>query len=93
MKSPEKDTPVGANVNTNNNTNNVNVNVKIEHPKKRSNTKKSKSNWLKKAIVGGLIAVAVSVAIYYLTVGTGNKSRLDVPASQHKVEPMTSTTN
>jgi hypothetical protein len=53
--------------NINHNTNNVNLNVKLEQPRKRIYNKKNKSNWIKKAIVGGLITVAISLAIYYFT--------------------------
>jgi hypothetical protein len=55
-----------ANANNNNNSNNVNVNVNVS-PARRSYNRKPKNNWLVKAIVGGIIALAVSVIGYYLT--------------------------
>jgi hypothetical protein len=56
-----------ANVNTNTNNNNVNVNVKIEPTRKRAIKKKRKSDWLAKAIIGGLITLLISIAYYYIT--------------------------
>ncbi len=59
-----KDDSAGYN-NINNNTNNVNVNVKLESPKRRSTKstapKKEEAGWFKKAIIGGCIALVVSV--------------------------------
>lgn len=58
------------NTNTNNNTNNVNVNVNVHEPKRRSYTKKKKeTGWLTKAIVGGIIALAVSILAYKYNTG------------------------
>jgi hypothetical protein len=54
------------NINTNNNTNNVNVNVKVEQPKKRSYNRKQKSNWVKKAFIGGLITLAFSMLAFFV---------------------------
>jgi hypothetical protein len=50
--------------NKNNNTNNVNVNVKLVHPKTNAPAK-AKPNWVVKAIVIGLIGLAISLLGYY----------------------------
>ena len=62
------------NNNTNNNTNNVNVHVKVEHPKaprKAASNKKEKPNWWTRTLIGGIIALILSVAGYYATNGWG----------------------
>lgn len=61
---PQKTDPAGF---TNNNINNNIIN--IEFPKDPINSKNSpqkKSNWLLKAIVGGLITLIVSMCVYFL---------------------------
>jgi hypothetical protein len=74
-----KDKPT--NLNTNNNTSNVNVNVKVEGPKRQSPKKKS-SNWLPKAVIGGIIALLLSAGGYYI-----KKSMDDKGANSGTVSP------
>lgn len=68
-----KSNPINSNVN--NNTNHVNVNVKVESPKKRTYNKKRKYSWVQRAVVGALITVCISCAIYYIRKGMDSKSR------------------
>jgi hypothetical protein len=55
-------------VNNNNNTTNVNVNVELPKKKayKASTKKKTDPSWLKKLIVGGIVAFILSIAGYYI---------------------------
>jgi hypothetical protein len=66
-----------ADKNINTNTNNVNVKVDVKQPRaKRDNPKKShKPNWLTRAIVIGIITLAVSVGAYYLKNSLDNKPK------------------
>ncbi len=62
------ETPATAsNVNNNNNVNNINVNVKLDHPKTYSSSKgNDKPNWIKKAIVLGVITLTLSLIGYFI---------------------------
>ncbi len=54
------------NNNTNNNTNNVNVNVNVEHPRSNPEKKKEDPNWYTRTILGGIIALILSIGGYYI---------------------------
>jgi hypothetical protein len=59
----KEETPANSNINTNN------INIKIEQPKasrKITSPKKDKPNWIVKAIVIGVIGLALSLIGYYL---------------------------
>lgn len=59
-----KEEKVGnSNINTNNITNNIKVDVKA--PKRAYTKRKTNSNWLVKAIIGGVITIIVALIIYY----------------------------
>lgn len=67
-----KSTPTNNNVNTNNNT--VKVNVNIKHPKTKPSQKKSNPNWYMKTILGGIIALALSLGFYFIKKNLDSKS-------------------
>lgn len=56
--------PVNSNINRNNN--NVNVKVDLHHPKKSITKKKTKPNWLLRAIVIAIIGFVLSLIAYYI---------------------------
>ena len=70
-----KDKPTNANTNDNVNTNTTNVNV--GHSKKNSSKSKSRPNWYTRVIVGGIIALALSLCSYYI------KNNLDKKSKDH----------
>ena len=69
--------PTETNSNINNNTNNVNVNVTVEKPKRQYIKKKSEPNWDLRTILGGIIALILSLGGYYIKKGmdSGSKAR------------------
>lgn len=60
----KQETPF-SNINTNNNINNINVNVKVPRSRKQV-SKKSKPNWILKAIIVGIIGLVISFLTYYI---------------------------
>jgi hypothetical protein len=62
------------NTNTNNNVNNNTVNNHIIIPEALVKTPENKSTWLKKAIVGGIITIVMSLVIYYAKENIFNKN-------------------
>lgn len=59
---------VNKNTNINNNINyhTHNISVKVPKTKKDTSAKKTKPNWILKAVVVGLITLAVSIIAYYV---------------------------
>jgi hypothetical protein len=79
---PAKEKPTNVNTNTNNNTNNVNVKVNVERPKKAIAKKTSSLSWLKKTIIGGIIALLLSVTGYYIKKQLDNKGGANSEATK-----------
>ncbi len=76
-----KDNPTNVNTNNNNNT----IDIKIDaRPKRAYTKKKSNPNWYTRTIIGGIIALLLSIAGYYI------KSSLDNDGSKTNVEPINS---
>ena len=82
MATKEKPT----NVNTNNNNIHVNVNVPNNTSKKKSDP-----NWYVRTIVGGIIALILSVGGYYIKKNLDEKSRNDGASSQTDPRPIETT--
>lgn len=81
-----KSAPVNNNVN--NNTNNVNVNVHVKEPRKRTVKKASKPSWITKAIVGGVIALVVSVSVYFINKNLDSKSSTNTLKIEENQKPI-----
>lgn len=79
-KKQEKDIHIA---NNNRNVNNNTVHVNVELPKK-DEPKKKNTNWLLKSLVGGIIAIAVSLAIYY---GKKNFDKTDKSNNIENLDP------
>ncbi len=62
------------NNNVNNNTNNVNVNVHVPRSKKATAKKKEQPNWYTRTIVGGAIALILSLCGYLVKKNMDDKS-------------------
>ncbi|MGZ4054397.1 MAG: hypothetical protein ACXVDZ_17010 [Bacteroidia bacterium] len=76
---------VNTNNNTNNNTNHFDIKVALEHPK--SPEKEKKPNWYMIKIVGAIIAIAVSLAIYYGKKTMDKEAGSTTPHEIHSVQP------
>lgn len=63
---PPKAKPTESNVNNNHNTNNINLNVNIPHTEQATNKEKSEPNWWTRTVIGGIIALILSLCGYYL---------------------------
>ena len=74
--------------NTNTNTNNINVNVNVEHPQTKSSKKESKPNWYMRAILGGLIALALSLLGFYLKNKMGDDKSKASTTMEQNVQPI-----
>ncbi|MES2285437.1 MAG: hypothetical protein V4547_07090 [Bacteroidota bacterium] len=81
-----KSTPSNNNVNTNNNTNNVNVNVNVKHPETKSSQKKSNPNWYTRTILGGIIALALSLCLYLIKKNLDAKSGATTTPAQYNAK-------
>lgn len=81
-----KSAPVNNNVN--NNTNNVNVNVHVKPPRKKTVKKESTPNWYTKAIVGGTIAIVVSISVYYINKNLDAKGAPGTTNIEHNQKPI-----
>jgi hypothetical protein len=71
--------------NSNVNTNNSNINIKVDaRPKRTYTKKKSEPNWYARTIIGGIIALLLSIAGYYI------KNNLNNGGSKTNAEPVNS---
>lgn len=67
MAVKKKEEPPFTVSNVNNNTNNVNVKVELpKRPRKAPAPKQKKPNWLKRAIIIGLISLGVTLIAYFV---------------------------
>ncbi len=82
-----KNTPTDSNINTNNNTNNVNVNVKVHQPKRAATKKKPEPNWYARTIIGGIIALVLSLCGYYLK-NNMDKDKENVLTTEPVINPV-----
>lgn len=64
-KSTNSRSNTNKNVNTNNNVNNNTIHNNVFIDRESVNVSAKKSNWFMKAVIGGIITIAVSLAIYY----------------------------
>ena len=77
------------NVNTNNNTSNVDIKIDAR-PKRVYLKKKSKPNWYTRTIIGGIIALLLSIAGYYfknITDNGGSKTKAESVNSSNQIKP------
>lgn len=83
-----KSTPSNNNVNRNNNTNNVNVHVNIKHPKTKLSQKKSNPDWYTRTIIGGIIALVLSLCGYYAKKNLDAKRGPGTTSIEHHSKPI-----
>jgi len=77
--------------NVNNHTNQVNVNVNIPPRKRNPNKKKASPNWYVKTILGGSIALILSIGGYYIKKNMDQKSKGNNTAIDPNGQPIEGT--
>ena len=80
---------INTNTNKNINTNNLNIKVEVEHKQNSDALKKSGPNWYIRTILGGLIALALSLCGYYVKNNSYGKSKVSTSIEQnsHPIKP------
>jgi len=78
------------NVNNNVNNNNIKVEVNVPSHTENSSKKKPEPNWYVRTILGGIIALILSIGGYYIKRNLDGKSK-DDGKSQQDVRPIETT--